>query len=125
MASGEETTKWQDGLWKNPNSNVFVVIVDGNKAEYKTMLFLDHPDLCKTMFEGTWKFGDFGAAHADVAEATGVQNYNLEMDLVVMKQYGVLNEDGTKITFWDFTQEIGVMMPWSEADMEKFKARDH
>ena len=125
MASGEKTSKWQTGLWASMDGTSHISVVHGDgTTEMKNVIYLDYPDDAKTEFTSTWKFGEFGAAHPDIVAATGVQNYNLEMDSLYMKSYGVLNEDGTQIHHMGFTKKMEVMKFLSEADLEKLKACD-
>ena len=68
------------------------------------------------------KFGDFGPARKEVAEATGADNYNLERTIAkVIKTYGVINESGTEVTSWGFTNELEVMRWLSPKELQKLR----
>ena len=70
----------------------------------------------------TLKFGDFGPARKEVAEATGADNYNLERTIAkVIKTYGVINESGTEVTSWGFTNELEVMRWMSPKELQKLR----
>ena len=70
------------------------------------------------------KFGDFGPARKEVAEAAGADNYNLERTIArVIKTYGVINEAGTEVTSWGFTNELEVMRWLSPEDLKKLRDR--
>ena len=74
----------------------------------------------------TMKYGDFGPARKEVAVATGADNYNLERTIArVIRTYGVINEAGTEVTSWGFTNELEVMRWMSPEDLKKLRdARD-
>ena len=71
-------------------------------------------------------YGDFGPARKEVAVATGADNYNLERTIArVIRTYGVINEAGTEVTSWGFTNELEVMRWMSPEDLKKLRdARD-
>ena len=70
----------------------------------------------------TMKFGDFGPARKEVVEASGAEKYNLERTIArVIKSYGVINETGTEVTSWGFTNELEVMRWMSPKDLQKLR----
>ena len=60
-------------------------------------------------------------AHLDIVEATGVENYNLEIDVGVFKMLGVLNTTGDLIHFWGTTNKMEIMKWLSDEDLEILK----
>ena len=50
--------------------------VDDEKCAIYGLIVLDHSE-SKPFSAGAWKYGDFGPAKPKIAEATGVQNYNI------------------------------------------------
>ena len=68
-------------------------------------------------------YGDYGPAKKEIAEATGVSNYNLAFmfgDKVVF--HGVVNEEGTEMTSWGFSNSVEVNKLLSSEDVERIKA---
>ena len=65
--------------------------------------------------------GDFGPAKAEIIEKTGIQNYDVQMDTIFGKFPGVVNENGTQIDFWGFTNGPEVIKWLSEEELEKVK----
>ena len=55
-------TPWQNGYWCMSTMPSFVFVIEGEKAEAKTMIALDYPDIESTMPPNTIKYGDFGDA---------------------------------------------------------------
>ena len=75
----------------------------------------------------TVKSGEFGPARKEIAEATGVDNCNMELSLENMGNYpGVVNEAGTEITVWGWTNSVEVIKWLSPEEVEKVKEeREH
>jgi len=93
----------------------------------KTMIALDFPDVESPMPTNTIKYGDFGEAGKEVAEATGAEKYNIEFVWEeVYKMPGVVNEDGTEITMWEDVSKVISTMKWltPEKVEEMKEARD-
>ena len=119
MSSGKETTKWKNGYWYCKNDPAWLMLVNGEEVAHKSILCLDYPDI-KVSEKSTWKFGEFGTAHTDIAAATGVQNYNWKRE---KEDYGVVNEERTQISF--MAMESGSMEVFkylSDDDVERLKA---
>jgi len=97
---------WQEGYYKC--TNMFtglrdLILVKGNTVD---MLGFDLGGSI------TYKLavGEFGKAADEVAEVTGKTEYNVELRSVIWGMYGVISEDGKKLTFKDM---VGVgWMEW-------------
>ena len=84
-------------MWFNKDQGGFLIIIDGEKIDYKNLMVLDYPG-STSMFSGTISSGDFGPVPPEYLETTGgVENYNIMMDFNMMKIPGVLHESGTRI----------------------------
>lgn len=100
----EKVMPWKTGLWCGKNSKTWVMIVKGDVAETKNLCVLEYPDT-KSVATATWSYAnnleDYGPAHPEVIEASGVKNNNLEMAFSMgvqeFKMYGVLNQEGKKL----------------------------
>ena len=108
MSDSSGKTPLRDGYWANPDAPAFLNLVNGEKWEGKTMIALDYPDI-ESGWAGTIKHGNFGPTRKEVADATGAEYNNFEMDVVMLKIPGVVNESGTKITFWGMTNTLETM----------------
>ena len=89
---------WKSGMWFNKDQRGFLIIINGEKVEYKNLLVLDYPG-ATALFSGTISYGDdFGPVPPEEIEKVGgIKNYNLMMDFNVFKIPGVLHENGTRI----------------------------
>ena len=58
----------------------------------------------------------------EIAEATGVDKCNIELSMESMGNYpGVMNEEGTEITIWGWTNTVEVMKWLSPEEVERVK----
>lgn len=111
----EKVMPWKTGLWCGKNSKTWVMIVKGDVAETKNLCVLEYPDT-KSVATATWSYAnnleDYGPAHPEVIEASGVKNNNLEMAFSMgvqeFKMYGVLNQEGKKLYQIGFDQKLDV-----------------
>ena len=75
--SGSSTkTPWRNGVWFADKMPSFIFFIDGEKSEGKNFVGLDYPDI-KGTFSSTMRFGDFGPAKKEVAEAAGQGRYSM------------------------------------------------
>ena len=119
MSSEEKKTPWRNGYWFNKQHKCFVNLVNGEKVESKNLVCLDYPET-KSVFSGTWTYGDFGPAPKDVVETTGIENHNVMMDYGMFQLPGVLTEDGARIHAAGFTPGVYDIIDF--LDEEKLEA---
>ena len=120
-------TPWKNGYWTLSNMPSYIFIFDGEKAEAKTMIALDFPDVESQMPTSTIKYGDYGEARKEVAEATGTEKNNVEMVWYgTYKMPGIVNEEGTEIKMWDEVSKVINTLKWATPEkVEELKeARD-
>jgi len=74
------------------------------------------------MMKGTWKYGEFGKAHSRVVEATGKEINDVEITLWggYLTVFGVLDDNGKKITFWSMN-ELDVFEWMTDEEYEEMK----
>ena len=104
-----------------------MVAKDG-RMDSKAITCVDYPYL-----EGEYlvpiKFGEFGTARKEIAEATGINDFNLKLGFFYdyyPETCGVINECGTEITFWGGSDSLEVIRWMSDQDFEKLKMNmDH
>ena len=116
---------WKNGYYHSREMSSLLYLVDGENiltlpASGKPTKLLDNHRA-----KGTWKYGDFGEAHPDVAKATGKSRYNVEMIAFggMWKVGLVLSDDGEKLTFYGMTHCVDVLEWMSEEALEEFILR--
>ena len=114
-------TQWKSGFWYNKDFSTQYYMVDGEKSELYNLISLDHPDDSKPMITDPWKYGDFGPAKAEVAEITGIKNYNIEIPSFFGRMPAVLNAKGDKVYFYGFTKTVNIIEWMSTEGIEKLK----
>ena len=112
-------TPWKDGYWYNKNTATMYSYVNGDKTELRYMIDFEFPDMTPISTK-SWKYGDFGPANTEVAEVSGIRNYNMEIQSMIGTTIpAVLNEDGNKIYFYGFNRQVDVIEWLSDDDMKK------
>ena len=115
------TARWKNGFWYNKDFATQYYMVDGEKSELYNLICLDYPD-SKPVLTEPWKYGDLGPAKADVAEITGIQNYNIEIPVFFGGRLpGVVNDEGDKVYFIGFNKNVNIIEWLSTEDIEKLK----
>ena len=98
---------WKEGFFKMGQIKAMILQTCGfNQFKMKNLVALDYPDIQSNISLINCSFGDFGEARQEIAEATGVVNYNIRIKSNLMEFKGVLNEEGTKITVWGVTNVL-------------------
>ena len=106
MTSENIKYPWKNGYWLDVKERNNVTFVDGENVESINHVYLDYPDLkLETSFfealKGTWTYGDFGRAPAEIVELAGHPNFNIKVQFVgedidiTFKL--VLNDEGTRV----------------------------
>ena len=108
MTDSTSKTPWKNGYWASAEAPGFIYVVDGEIMHMKNMIALDYPDV-QPSFSLTLKHGDFGPTRKEVAEASGADRNNIEMEMLGIKFFGVLNESGTNITLWSMYNKLDTM----------------
>ena len=115
-------TPWRDGYWVNERMNVMIFVVEGERMAGKHLVALDYPDIEGGGWDCTIRWGDFGPAKKEVADAVegGRTEYNIEIDFAGMvKSYGIVNEAGTVIKSWGMTNSVETLRWLSPDDVER------
>ena len=90
-------------------------------AWHKTLILgLDHPDI-PAAFVSDVVFGDFGPARKEVQDASGSDNYNVELKIGEMKINGVAAETGDRLVMWGFSNSVEVNYWLDEDQLQKKK----
>ena len=108
-----------------------IFVVDGDKMVAKQIICLDYPDIelpSGSDFVICIKRGDFGPARKEVTEAAaGEERYNMELATEGMGSFpGVMNEAGTEMTIWGWTNSVEVTKWVSPEQVDKIRqGREH
>lgn len=102
------STPWLDGHYRYASTTMWVFKIQGETLDMLTTGYLDAPTT--DMMKGTIKYGDFGDARAEVAEATGKKTYDVETVFWggQMKSQMVLSDDKKSMTMWSFFKKDSV-----------------
>ena len=85
---------------------------------WKNLICLDYPDIESTGFTLDCFYGNFGEARKEVADATGITDYNFMAKSVFVNSKGIINEEGTKITLWGMANKLEEWV-WLDEEMIK------
>ena len=83
MSSENKEHPWKNGYWIDRKESGGIAYVDGENIEFFSHVYLDHPELkpeAKDIY-GKLVYGDFGPAPPELAELSGIQNFNLRLKL--------------------------------------------
>ena len=117
-------TPWHDGFWIVEEMASTIFEVKGEKWLVKNLIALDYPDVESSMPPSRMKYGDFGIASKEIAEATGQEKYNIEIVWYWgdNKMPGCVNDAGTKIQFWNEISKKTQTITWlSPEEMAKIR----
>ena len=115
---------WRDGFWIVEEMASTIFEVEGEKWLVKNLIALDYPDVESSMPPSRMKYGDFGIASKEIAEATGQEKYNIEIVWYWgdNKMPGHVNDAGTKIHFWNEISKKTQAIIWlSPEEMAKIR----
>lgn len=113
----ENKVPWREGFFKmGPFPSMILQTSGENMLLWKNLVALDHPDLETGSVPITCHFGNFGAARKEIADATGVSDYNFWADGYFVNCKGVINEEGTKMTMWGVSYAVEEWI-WLDEEM--------
>ena len=120
--------RFRDGFWFNDKVPCTYFIASGGRMDVKAMTCVDYPKL-EGEFQVPIKFGDYGPTRKEIAEATGMENYNLKLEFFYdyyPETPGVINDEGTEITIWGGSDSLEALKWMSDQEFEKMKqSLDH
>ena len=116
-----ELTPWKNGYYRCGGYPSMLYTVEGETVTLERMS--GKPTKPDPTMTGTWKFGDYGEAHSDVVKETGKKTYNVEVIVWdgMVKLHAVVSDDGTKLTFYGFTNEVDHFEWQSEEAIRAYK----
>jgi len=124
MADGgnQNLTPWKNGHYHTRAMPSMLYLVDGENfimypASGKPSNVYDNPTS-----KGTWKYGDFGEASAEVKKESGKSRYNIQMTGWggLFKPKLVLSDDGKQLTFFGMTNCVDVFELMSDNELNEF-----
>ena len=98
MSSKHKEHPWKNGYWIDRKDNGTIFHINGEDIEFFSHVYLDYPELLK-LEEGNvgkLEYGDFGPAPSELAELSGIQNFNLRLQIKEFKLRLILNDEGTR-----------------------------
>ena len=86
---------WREGYWYNGEAGCYITIISGENVEMKNLACLDYPGV-RTILRSKITFGDYGPTPKDILDKTGIDTYNirLEMEQFKKKTPAVLDKQG-------------------------------
>ena len=100
-----------------------ILTVDGENVTFEGVSgrptnFDDDPNA-----KGTWKYGNFGEAHKDVAREAGKENYNIDINLWqgALGGKGIVSDDEKKLTFFGMSNAVDSFEWESNESIKAFK----
>ena len=121
-STSDNPTPWKNGIYQARSTPSVLYQVEGEKV----LMFsaagkptnLENDPMAKV----TWKSGDFGEAHPDVAKESGKSRYNVTMSAWggMFKPNLVLSDDGEKLTLFGMTNSVDVIEWMSDEAYDNF-----
>ena len=112
----------REGYWNFGDVKSMLCVIKGKEMSAKNIVCLDYPDI-QSSFSFNIDTGDFGMAKKEVTDATGVTNYNIHLKNNFLGLKAVLNDEGTKMTLWGFSNMMEVW-EWITPETVKEMAED-
>ena len=132
MSSGNKEHPWKNGYWIDRKDSGSIAQINGENLEFFSHVYLDYPELKPEEGNtGKLEYGDFGPAPPELAELSGIQNFNLRLEIQAFnfKLRLILNDEGTRYYAEKFmaTQKNFTIRDWVNDEMlNEFKeSRDH
>ena len=98
MSSENNKHPWKNGYWINRKDRGGIAYINDENIEFFSHVYLDYPELKPDEERGKGKleYGDFGPAPPELAELSGIQNFNLRLQHGEFKLRLILNDEGTR-----------------------------
>ena len=97
MSSEKKEYPWKNGYWLDRKDSGTIAYIKNENIEFFSHIYLDYPELkeeAETI--GRLEYGDFGPAPPELAELSGIQNFNLRLETKAFKRRLILNDEGTR-----------------------------
>ena len=120
MSSENKEHPWKNGYWIDRKDSRSVGYINGENIEFFSHVYLDYPELkpdAKNV--GKLEYGNFGPAPPELAELSGIQNFNIRLEYGEHKLRLILNDDGTRFYEEKFitTQKNFKIREWVNDEM--------
>jgi gluconate kinase len=112
---------WRNGYYKAETFKFWLFYVKGTECTIEWVC--GKPSNITSYFKGNLKLGRFKVAHPDVVMETAKFNYNVEITLFdeTIKIYAVVNDEGSKFTFYACDNELDSFELQSEQEISSFR----
>merc|ERR1711997_1040414 len=120
----KNSTPWKNGYYHSRGMPSFLWKVDGENVLMHSASGMPANIPNNPTAKATWKYGDFGDAHPDVAKETGKTRNDVEM-IALAGSYKVglvLSDDGKQLTCYGMLHSIDVYEWMDEDALAKFLA---
>ena len=125
MSSEKKKHAWKNGYWLDRKDSGTIFYIKDENIEFFSHIYLDYPELKEEAESiGRLEYGDFGSAPPELAELSGIQNFNLRLKRGEFKQRLILNDKGTRFYVEKFaaTEKYFNIREWVNDEMlNKFK----
>ena len=113
-------TPWKNGHYRTKMYPTLLYLVEGE--DFIIFAASGKTTTQNPMFIGTWKYGDFGEASADVAKESGKKNYNVQITAMggVWTPKAVLSDDGKRLTHYGMAHGVDEFTWMSDEEAEQF-----
>ena len=118
----KNSTPWKNGYYHSRGMPSFLWKVDGENVLMHSASGMPANISNNPTAKATWKYGDFGDAHPDVAKETGKTRNDVEM-IALAGSYKVglvLSDDGKQLTCYGMLHSIDVYEWMDEEALAKF-----
>ena len=97
MSSEKKKHPWKNGYWLDRKDSGTIAYIKDENIEFFSHIYLDYPELKEEAESiGRLEYGDFGPAPPELAELSGIQNFNLRLETKAFKRRLILNDEGTR-----------------------------
>ena len=122
--SNSKATPWKNGFYVLKGMPINIYTVEGENVTWEGVYGKASTHATDPRYRGTWKYGDFGDAIAEVATVAGKKRYNIDLSLpgAYIEFKGIVSEDGMKIYIWGWGNAVDVF-EWKN-DEEILKLKD-
>jgi len=119
---GDTSTPWKNGYWRALSCpSILHEVVGKNVCVYPASGKPSNLDLSSAKI--TWKFGDFGEAHPDVAKKLNIYKVRNTVQISQFdgefKQYAVLSHDRKTLTYYGAANSIDTLEWSSDEEVKK------
>ena len=121
--TNENKAPWKDGFYRTNGMPSMIFTVEGESVRFEMASGRPSDFDSNPKYKGTWKYGNFGKANADVAAAAKKDFYNIDIKIpgAFFEFKGTVSENGSKIFYWGWSNSVEVFEWESEESIYTYK----